>query len=163
MPLFSYYIHSLILFILTFNPFHPLRAQQNGSDALDKIRFLSLTNPEALKDQPELKLSVYADKESKTLSITDTGVGMTKEQLVQNLGVIAKSGTSEFLKEAENGTASDMGLIGQFGVGYACRLADLIPFTKASTLFSWLPIQWLWLASTMTTSSTSGKATLNQV
>jgi len=90
----------------------------NGSDALDKIRFQSLTNKEALLKNPDLKLSIYADKEARTLTITDTGIGMTKNDLKTNLGVIAKSGTSEFLKSVEGNSSADMGLIGQFGVGF---------------------------------------------
>lgn len=65
-----------------------------------------------------MKLTIYADKEHRTLTITDTGIGMTKEDLRQNLGVIAKSGTSEFLKSVEGNSSADMGLIGQFGVGF---------------------------------------------
>ncbi|KAJ3217025.1 hypothetical protein HK099_005618, partial [Clydaea vesicula] len=90
----------------------------NGSDALDKIRFLAITDKEALKHEPELKITIIADKGRKTLTITDTGVGMTKEDLKNNLGVIAKSGTSEFLSSLANDTNPDMGLIGQFGVGF---------------------------------------------
>ncbi|KAJ3091347.1 hypothetical protein HK102_000884 [Quaeritorhiza haematococci] len=89
----------------------------NASDAIDKIRFLSLTDKEALKENPDLKITLVADPEHNTLTITDTGVGMTQKELRENLGTIAKSGTSEFLSAVENKTA-DMGLIGQFGVGF---------------------------------------------
>ncbi|KAJ3125483.1 hypothetical protein HK098_000242 [Nowakowskiella sp. JEL0407] len=90
----------------------------NASDALDKIRFISLTNKEALGDTTDLKITIVADKEKKAIIIRDTGVGMTKKELVANLGTIAKSGTSEFLNQMENNKTADMGLIGQFGVGF---------------------------------------------
>ena len=88
----------------------------NASDALDKIRFLALKNPSALVAKPELNITIRADRQRKLLVITDTGVGMTKEELVKNLGTIAKSGTAEFLEAVANGT--DNNLIGQFGVGF---------------------------------------------
>jgi heat shock protein beta len=92
----------------------------NASDALDKIRFLSLTDPNALGSNEELSIRIKADKENHVLHVTDTGIGMTKDDLVKNLGTIAKSGTSEFLQKMGEGAsgqdASD--LIGQFGVGF---------------------------------------------
>lgn len=91
----------------------------NASDAIDKIRFISLTDPEALKSKPELGIYVAADPEKKTLVITDTGVGMTRQQLKDNLGTIAKSGTSEFLAKVENSKDGNaISQIGQFGVGF---------------------------------------------
>lgn len=91
----------------------------NSSDALDKIRFLSLTDKTALAATEELSIRIKADKENNVLHVTDTGIGMTKDDLVKNLGTIAKSGTSEFfqkMSEASSDQASD--LIGQFGVGF---------------------------------------------
>jgi heat shock protein beta len=92
----------------------------NASDALDKIRFLSLTDKAALSATEDLTIKIKADKENNVLHITDTGLGMTKDDLVKQLGTIAKSGTSEFFQKiAESGStdqASD--LIGQFGVGF---------------------------------------------
>jgi len=90
----------------------------NASDALDKIRFMSLTDPKVLGegDQAKLEIRIEADKDAGTISISDTGIGMTKDDLMNNLGTIAKSGTSSFLeKMAKEG---DMNLIGQFGVGF---------------------------------------------
>lgn len=87
----------------------------NASDALDKIRFLALTHPEVLKDKKELEIRVEFDPESKTISVSDTGVGMTKEDMIQNLGTIAKSGTTNFIEAIKGG---DLNLIGQFGVGF---------------------------------------------
>ncbi|PAA64061.1 hypothetical protein BOX15_Mlig024523g2 [Macrostomum lignano] len=92
----------------------------NASDALDKIRFMSLTNKEVLDATPELSIRIKADKEDKTLRVIDTGIGMTKEDLVKNLGTIAKSGTSEFLTKLSEvqSTTESSDLIGQFGVGF---------------------------------------------
>ncbi|CAG8527637.1 15835_t:CDS:2 [Dentiscutata heterogama] len=89
----------------------------NASDAIDKIRFLSLTDPNALKANPHLNITIWTDPVNKILTITDSGVGMTRQQLKENLGTIAKSGTSEFLNALEDKKA-DMNLIGQFGVGF---------------------------------------------
>merc|ERR1719445_2349944 len=89
----------------------------NSADALDKIRFKSLTKPELLDDDP-LDIKIKFDKELKTITITDNGIGMTKDNLIQDLGVLAKSGTSEFLDAAMSGSTEAMGLIGQFGVGF---------------------------------------------
>ncbi|VDP77095.1 unnamed protein product [Echinostoma caproni] len=92
----------------------------NASDALDKIRMLSLTNEDALKATNELAIRIKADKESRTLHIIDTGIGMTKEELASHLGTIAKSGTSEFRTNVtdSSNSAEAADLIGQFGVGF---------------------------------------------
>ncbi|XP_049389857.1 endoplasmin homolog [Solanum stenotomum] len=90
----------------------------NASDALDKIRFLALTDKEVLGegDNTKLEIQIKLDKEKKILSIRDRGVGMTKEDLRKNLGTIAKSGTSAFVEKMQ--TSGDLNLIGQFGVGF---------------------------------------------
>ena len=92
----------------------------NASDALDKIRFLSLTDNNALGSNDELTIKIRADRENNVLHVTDTGIGMTKDDLIKNLGTIAKSGTSDFLNKFGEATdavhMSDM--IGQFGVGF---------------------------------------------
>lgn len=107
----------------------------NASDALDKIRLLSLTNEDALAGNEELTVKIKSDKEKNMLHITDTGIGMTKEELVKNLGTIAKSGTSEFLNrmtEMQTEGQSTSELIGQFGVGFysAFLVADKVIVTS---------------------------------
>ena len=93
----------------------------NASDALDKIRFLSLLDKSALAATEELTIKIKADKDGRMLHVTDTGIGMTKVELEKNLGTIAKSGTVEFfekLQEKESQAAATNDLIGQFGVGF---------------------------------------------
>merc|ERR1711975_163481 len=90
----------------------------NASDALDKIRFLSVTDKDAIGEGEVAKLDIKiaADKTKDTLTLTDKGIGMTKQDLINNLGTIAKSGTSSFLEKLKEG--GDINLIGQFGVGF---------------------------------------------
>merc|ERR1719337_89718 len=90
----------------------------NGSDALDKIRFLSLTDDSVLGDgdTAKLEMKLIADKEAKTLTLIDRGCGMSKEDLINQLGTVAQSGTSSFIEAFSEG--ADVNLIGQFGVGF---------------------------------------------
>ena len=111
----------------------------NASDALDKLRYEAIAKPELLEKEPALTITITPDKTAKTLTITDTGIGMSADELAGNLGTIAKSGTEAFVKKAKD--APD--LIGRFGVGFyaAFMVADKVTVTSrkagAAKTHSW--------------------------
>lgn len=90
----------------------------NASDAADRLRFEAIEAPDLLKDDPDLKIIVSFDSDAGTLSVADNGIGMSREELIENLGTIARSGTAEFLQQMTGDEKKDAKLIGQFGVGF---------------------------------------------
>jgi molecular chaperone HtpG len=100
----------------------------NASDAADKLRFETLADPSLLQEDPELSICVEYDSGEKTLTVSDNGIGMSREELVGNLGTIAKSGTADFLQHMTGDEQKDAQLIGQFGVGFysAFIVADTV-------------------------------------
>jgi len=115
----------------------------NAGDALDKLRYKSLTDKTALGDKPELEVRIKVDKESRTISITDSGVGMTGKELTDNLGTVARSGTAKFLESFAGGKDESLNLIGQFGVGFysAFLVADEVIVVSKSNAD---PVQHVW-------------------
>jgi heat shock protein beta len=116
----------------------------NASDALDKVKYSVLKDPEYLGDKEELEIKIEFDKDEKTLSIIDSGIGMTKADLIKNLGTVAKSGTTQFLELI--GKTQDVNLIGQFGVGFysAYLVANRVTVTSKSNND---PKQHIWRSS----------------
>ncbi len=90
----------------------------NASDANDRLRFESLARPELMANQPDLSIRVSVDAERRVLSVTDNGIGMSREEVIDNLGTIARSGTGQFLARLTGDQRKDAQLIGQFGVGF---------------------------------------------
>ncbi len=114
----------------------------NASDACDKLRYASLSQPELLGTDTELRIEIFADPDAALLTIRDNGIGMDRDELAANLGTIARSGTARFLEAAEQQKNGDVKLIGQFGVGFyaAFMVADrvVVQSRKAGEETTWL-------------------------
>ncbi|MFM7273585.1 MAG: ATP-binding protein, partial [Gammaproteobacteria bacterium] len=109
----------------------------NASDAADKLRFEALSNPELLAEDPNLGIRIGVDKAARTITISDNGIGMSREEAVSHLGTIARSGTAQFLSQLSGDQRRDSQLIGQFGVGFysAFMVADRVEvFTRRAGL-----------------------------
>ena len=108
----------------------------NASDALDKLRFVALEQPQLLGEQSELQVEVEYDAEAGTITVRDNGIGMTHDEVISNLGTIAKSGTGEFLKALTGDRKKDAQMIGQFGVGFYSSfiVADRVQVNTRSAL-----------------------------
>ncbi|MBT3332057.1 MAG: molecular chaperone HtpG [Rhodospirillaceae bacterium] len=104
----------------------------NASDACDKARYLALTEPEILGDDPDFKVHIRVDKAARTLFLSDNGIGMDRDGLISDLGTIARSGTSAFMENMSGDASEDMQMIGQFGVGFysVFMIADKVEVTS---------------------------------
>jgi molecular chaperone HtpG len=117
----------------------------NASDAADKLRFKALSNSDLLADDAELRVRVSADKDAGTITISDNGIGMNRDEVMSNLGTIAKSGTADFFSQLSGDQAKDSRLIGQFGVGFysAFIVADSVTVrTRAAGVAANEAIEW---------------------
>ncbi len=103
----------------------------NASDAADRLRFESLTNDDLISDGPELAIHVSIDKKKKTITVSDNGIGMSRDEVIENIGTIARSGTKEFVDSLTGDQTQDANLIGQFGVGFysVFMVADKVVLT----------------------------------
>lgn len=115
----------------------------NAADACDKLRFEALKSPDLYGDQPELRIDLSYDKDARTVTVTDTGIGMSRQELIDNLGTIARSGTRQFLAALGDAQKADAQMIGQFGVGFyaAFIVADSVSVTSqragSDEAFTW--------------------------
>jgi len=117
----------------------------NGSDACDKLRFEALSDDALYEDAPDLNVTIDFDKDAKTITMTDNGIGMNREEVLENIGTIAKSGTKKFFESLTGDQANDSNLIGQFGVGfYSCFIvADKVVMeTRRAGLTSEHGVRW---------------------
>jgi len=104
----------------------------NASDACDKLRYEALTQPELTDEDGDFAIRVVADPKDRTITVSDNGIGMTRDELVENLGTIARSGTAEFLKKMGSAPKGDLSMVGQFGVGFyaAFMVAQMVEVTS---------------------------------
>lgn len=113
----------------------------NASDACDKLRYEALTVPELTEEDPDFKIKISVDPKARTLTVEDNGIGMSRDELIENLGTIAQSGTASFIKGLEQAQKGDITQIGQFGVGFyaAFMVAQMVEVSsrKAGTEEAW--------------------------
>lgn len=116
----------------------------NASDAIDKLKFNSLTDSEILGEDKDFKITLSVDKEKRELTITDNGIGMTYEEVTENIGTIAKSGSKAFKEKLENASKDEIDIIGQFGVGFysGFMAADTITLVTKSP-YSDKGVKWI--------------------
>ncbi|WP_022963107.1 molecular chaperone HtpG [Halopseudomonas pelagia] len=117
----------------------------NASDASDKLRFEAIAKPELLEDQPNIGIRISSDETANTLTIEDNGIGMSRDEVIENLGTIAKSGTAAFMQQLTGDQKKDASLIGQFGVGFysAFIVADKVEvFTRRAGLENDEGVRW---------------------
>lgn len=116
----------------------------NASDALNRLRFEMLTNKDVLDPEAPLEIRIQADKDARTLTISDTGIGMTREEIIEHLGTIAQSGARRFLEAARQQNFDTSGLIGQFGVGFysVFMVAESVTVTSRSHKREAAPVRW---------------------
>src|SRR5579884_872185 len=103
----------------------------NASDAIDRLRFDALSNPALYENDSDFKIRVAYDKDERTITVSDNGIGMTRDEVIENIGTIAKSGTREFFQSLTGDQQKDASLIGQFGVGFYSSfvVADRVTLT----------------------------------
>src|SRR5262245_21045008 len=113
----------------------------NASDACDRLRYRALTEPELARDNASYRITLVPSKAVRTLTVEDTGIGMSRDELIENLGTIARSGTSRFLDQVSAEAKPDLSLIGQFGVGFyaAFMVSDRVEVLsrKAGETHAW--------------------------
>ncbi len=117
----------------------------NASDALDKLRFKSISSSKLASLSDDLKIKVIVDEKNKTLTISDNGIGMSEEEIIENIGTIARSGTADFLGKLTGDKKKDSNLIGQFGVGFysVFMIAEKVQvLSKSAQKKSSQPILW---------------------
>jgi len=117
----------------------------NASDAADKLRFEALAQPELMEGDSELRIRIHFDKDARTLTISDNGIGMSRDEVIKNIGTIARSGTREFFQTLSGDQAKDAKLIGQFGVGFysAFIVADRVTLvTRRAGLPAGEAVRW---------------------
>ena len=90
----------------------------NSSDACDRLRYAAITDPDLSADDPDLRITINVDKKARKVTVSDNGIGMNHDELIDNLGTIARSGTSAFMNHLSGDDNKDVALIGQFGVGF---------------------------------------------